>query len=427
MATETPVVDTATERERPQYPVGLRVLRLWAYPLSRAHLITDQSSAFLFPLAASIVLLTTIYIIGVVVAWHDLVLAQFITNPLVPALLIATGWSAVWISWAGSVYQKWGLGADAADSDSPEAATLRLSGDLPQRLREHWSRLCNLRLAGGYAVLAIVAVIVYLYISVYGPANWLTAAPASIRAIYAFPNQSYWMFVYLAAVAAILADVGSFGLFFTAEHLRFISEFVSAEKAVVETGASNTVKMLYLARKPLQELAYASFLSSMAWFGAVTIFVGVFVVALNVVTFLVVAVFIVLGLYVFLRPQWDFHELISHAKGGGAGQARGHVAKGLVRQGDPRPETGGGSDPPSGPERRRDQRLARRREAGPGPDRRRALSVSRRDLRGALGNTRWIVDSVITDVRTSHGLSRPSYPAKGRQAALIRAPSSASP
>lgn len=298
----------------PQVPVGLRILRLWGYPFRRANLVSEQSSVFLFPLSASVVLLGTIYAIGLLFAWHDRVSSAFLTNPLVPALLIATGWSAVWISWAGSVYERWGLGPSSSSPTPGSVPALELRGDLPQRLKAHWDRLCNLKVSGAYAALVIAAVVLYLYVSIYGPASLPVSAPAAIRAIYAYPNQSPWMFVYLAAVAAILADIGSFGLFFTVEHLRFISEYVQAERSTIGTGASTTVKMLYLARKPLQELAYASFLSSMAWFGAVTVLVAVFVVELNVVTFLVVTVFMALGLYVFLRPQWEFHELIRVAK-----------------------------------------------------------------------------------------------------------------
>jgi hypothetical protein len=314
MVSENSVADPATRPGTPTYPVGLRLLRLWGYPFRRAHLVSDQTSVFLYPLFSSAALLGTIYVIGLLVAAHEGVLGLFFWNPLVPALLGVTGWSAVWISWAGSVYHRWGFGGEANRSASGSVPTLRLNGELSQRLKAHWTRLCNLRQASRYAIPAVVAAILYVAISLYGPSSWWTAIPESIRTLYAHPNQSLLMFLYLAAVAAILADVGSFGLFFTWEHLRFISEFVAAEKSVVGSGSSTTVKMLYLARKPLQELAYASFLSSMAWFGAVSILVVVFVVELNPITAAGLVAMMVLGLYVFLRPQWEFHQLISAAK-----------------------------------------------------------------------------------------------------------------
>jgi hypothetical protein len=325
MAVGAPVVDTGPPPDGTQDPVGLRVLRLWGHPLVRAHLIREKTSIFLYPLVSSTLLLATIYGIGVLVAWHDGVLGLFLGNPLVPALLVVTGWSAIWISWAGSVYQKWEFGTDSPTAITDSLPMLHLSDDLKQRLKAHWNRLCSLRVAGRYALVGIALVVGYMYLSIYGPTSWATAAPASIRTLYSFPNQSYWMFVYLAAVGAVLADVGSFGLYFTVEHLRFVTEFVSSEEAVVQSGNSTTVKQLYLAQKPLQELAYASFLSSMAWFGAITVLVAVFVVELNVFTFLGLAFFMVFGLYVFLRPQWEFHKLIRSAKAAALGRLEGSM------------------------------------------------------------------------------------------------------
>lgn len=305
---------TTPESSRPSYPVGLRLLGFLGSPFRRVVNGPRRPSLFLFPVVSTLVLLAAIYVIGAALAWHEGVLGPFLANPLLPALLLATGWAAVWIAWAASVYVSWGLAPDGSTATSPWVPPLRLTPELRRSLDGHWRRLCSIRTSARYALPCIAILVTYAYLAIYPPWGLSTLAPPSILALYAYPNQSYWMFVYLACVAAILADVGSYGLFFTFEHLRFVSEFIRAERPVLQTGASTTVRLVYLARKPLKELAEASFLSSMGWFGVVAILAAVFVVDLNLLTLVGLGAVVVLGLYVFFRPQWEFHQLIRSAK-----------------------------------------------------------------------------------------------------------------
>src|SRR5579863_7030736 len=122
---EPPAASHSAAAPVAQYPVGLRVLRLWGFPLRRSRLVRPSASALLFPLAASVILIATIYTIGLLLAWHEQVLPEFIANPLVPALLLAIGWSAVWISWASSAYERWGLRSELASTDATTGASDR--------------------------------------------------------------------------------------------------------------------------------------------------------------------------------------------------------------------------------------------------------------------------------------------------------------
>lgn len=295
-------------------PVGLRILGLFGYPLDRAGWVPRRSRTFFYPLLSASVLLAVIYGIGALLAAHEGVLHPFLASALVPALLIVTGWSAVWISWAASVYRKWEAGEEVAKSLPRVFPMVHLGEESRARLRTHWARLSSLVSAARYAVPVIALVVAYLWVSIYLPAVGLTAAPAGVRLLYGYPNQSFLMFAYLAAVGAILADVGAYGLFFTVEHLRFVSEFVAAERARLNLSESSTVRQLFLAQRPLQELAYASFMSSMAWFGTISVLVLVFVLELNLLTAAGLIALMVFALYVFLAPQWEFHLLIRSAK-----------------------------------------------------------------------------------------------------------------
>ena len=329
MAPENAESPSSGAGTRPQVPVGLRILSIWGTPVRGWMNRWNRSSAVALSVLSSLLLLATIYGIGAALAWHYGVLSQFLASPLVPALLAATGWSAIWIAWASTVYLRWGYGFAAGAVAGGESPVPHLTDDQRKNLETHWNRVCSVRTALKYAAVPIAIVVVYAYVSIYPPAGTFQffAAPASVRALYAFPDQTYWMFVYLAAVAAILADVGSFGLFFTFEHLRFVSQFVDSERALVGTPKSNTVPLIYLARKPLEELASASFLSSMGWFGAVAILVAVFAVDVNVLTLFGVTVLVAIGLYVFLQPQWEFHRLIQSAKGAALSQLENKLGK----------------------------------------------------------------------------------------------------
>lgn len=299
----------------PEYPVGLRILGLWGSPLRRLGLYPQRPSVFLLPAASSVLLFGTIYLIGALLAAHEGVLRAFVASPLVPCLLLATAWSATWIAWASAVYQHWMARATGPNApDSPTPSLPRLTDELRAKLATHWSRLCSLRTSALYALPCIAVFVTYAYVAIYPPWGLPHLASPSILSLFGYPNHGYWMFVYLATTAAILADVGSYGLFFTFEHLRFVSEFVQYEEPTLQSGSSDTVRAVYLARKPLDELASASFLSSMAWFGVVTLLVAAFVVDLNVLTFVGIAALVGVGLYVFLRPQWEFHRLIRSAK-----------------------------------------------------------------------------------------------------------------
>ncbi len=329
MASESPAPPVVAANSRPQVPVGLRILSLWGTPVRGWMNRWNRKSAFALSVLSSLLLLATIYGIGAVLAWHYGVLSPFLASPLVPALLAATGWSAIWIAWASAVYLRWGYGFASGPDATAQASVPHLTDGQRKNLETHWHRICSVRTALKYAAVPIAIVVLYAYVSIYPPAGTFQffAAPASVRALYAFPDQTYWMFVYLAAVAAILADVGSFGLFFTFEHLRFVSQFVDSERALVGTPKSNTVPLIYLARKPLEELASASFLSSMGWFGAVAILVAVFAVDVNVLTLFGVTVLVAIGLYVFLQPQWEFHRLIQSAKGAALSQLENKLGK----------------------------------------------------------------------------------------------------
>jgi hypothetical protein len=255
-----------------------------------------------------------IYFVGAALAWHYGVFGAYLTNPLVPCILAATAWGDIWIAWSASVYESWGIGGEETLFEAHTVPFVHLSEPQRDQLRVHWRRLCDLRFASRYAIPVIIGVVAYVYVAIYPPWGAQYLVPHSVLAIYAGPDATHWMFVYLCAVAAIFANTAAFGLFFTFEHLRFVSEFVSDERAVVRTNKSVSVKHLYLSRRPLEELSMASFLSSIAWFGGVAILAAVFVVEFNSLTVAVLVPLIIVGLYIFVRPQWEVHLLIRTAK-----------------------------------------------------------------------------------------------------------------
>jgi hypothetical protein len=318
--TGNPPTTGGAGRRISERPVGLKVLAFFGYPVQRAFWGRRKASVFVFPVLSVMVLCGMIYLVGLVLALHYGVGGAFVGNPLIPSILFATAWGDVWIAWAASVYESWGIGGEENLFEAQTVPFVHLSEPQRDRLRTHWRRLCDLRLASLYAIPVIVLVIAYVYVSIYPPFGLPSFVPASVLAIYAGPMQTHWMFVYLAAVAAIFANTGAFGLFFTFEHLRFVTEFIEDEKAVVRTNRSVSVKHLYLSRRPLEELSFASFLSSIAWFGAVGVLAAVFVVELNWLTLLALFALIAVGLYVFVRPQWEVHLLIRTAKATAVGQ-----------------------------------------------------------------------------------------------------------
>ena len=304
----------ASAPARRKRPVGVRILQGVGYPFQLL-LGRDEMSPQLLALVSSVTLFGGIYLIGLALAFHYGEPRQYLGNPLVPSLLVATGWCAVWISWASSVYEAGMYEVTKGRASWAALTFLRLPEDRKAELKAHWDRLCDTRQALKYSIPAMALIAVYAFFSIYTPFGLPTLAPTSVIALYRFPDQSYIMFLYLTAVAAIFALTGSFGLFFTFEHLRFLSSFVKGEtNSLASDKTTTTVRNLYLAHKPLQELASATFLSSTAWFGAVAILVGVFVVEVNVATFLGLLVLIGFGFYVFIRPQWEAHVLIRTAK-----------------------------------------------------------------------------------------------------------------
>jgi hypothetical protein len=294
--------------------VGLKILAVFGYPVQRAFWGRRRIAGYLLPVVSVLSLCFVIYWVGAALAWHYGVFGAYLTNPLVPCVLTATAWGDIWIAWAASVYESWGIGGEETMFEARTVPFVHLSQNQRDRLRVHWRRLCDLKFASCYAIPVIVAVVAYVYVSIYPPFGITSLVPSSVLSIYAGPEATHWMFVYLCAVAAIFANTAAFGLFFTFEHLRFVSEFIEDERSVVRSNKSVSVKHLYLSRRPLEELSLASFLSSIAWFGGVGILAAVFVVELNPLTIVALIALVIVGLYIFVRPQWEVHLLIRTAK-----------------------------------------------------------------------------------------------------------------
>jgi len=305
----TPLAKRAANR-----PVGLKALAFFGYPVQRTLLRHRAVSAYLIPVLSVVLLSLITYLVGLILAWHYGLVPQFVASPLVPCAIVATAWGDLMIAWAAIAYENWGIGTGAGGLESTTYPFVHLAEPARAQLRRHWERLCDLRLAARYAIPVVAAAMLYVVLAVYLGSGNSALVPASVRHLYGSPNAAFWMFAYLVAVIAILANTGAFGLFFTFEHLRFVSEFVKDEMAVVLAAGSASVKHLYLAHRPLEEISRASFLSSIAWFGEIGVLAAVLVVELNGLTLLILAVLIGVGVYVFVRPQWEAHKLIQAAK-----------------------------------------------------------------------------------------------------------------
>lgn len=295
-------------------PVGLRILDAVGYPFRRL-LGEKWEPGIGYWLLCSIIFFGALYLVGLALAFFYGVGGAFLANPVVPSLLLAAAWTAVWVAWAASLYER-ALGATSSGENERRGfSSLDLAEYQRDELSKHWARLCNWREALSYALLAIAIVALYGYVSIYPPFGLPVLAPHSVVSLFGFPGHSYVMFAYLEFVGGFFAIAGAFGLFFTFEHLRFVSQVVKSEMTRLTTEKSTpTIRNIYIAERPLRELSYITVLSSTAWFGAVAILTAVFVDEVNVATLLGLAFLVVFGLYVFIRPQWEVHNLIQKTK-----------------------------------------------------------------------------------------------------------------
>jgi hypothetical protein len=225
------------------------------------------------------------------------------------------------------VYESWGIGGEETLFEARTVPFAHLSAARRNCLEVHWQRLCDLKLASRTAIAVVVVTVAYVHVAIYQVCGVHAIVPSSVLATFAGPGGTRWISVSLCAVVAIFANDAAFGLFFTLEHLRFVSEFIEDEQSVVRTNRSISVKHLYLSRRPLEELSVASFLSSIAWFGGMAILALVSVVAPNSLTILVLIGLIEVGLYIFVRPQWAVLTPIRTAKSSAIAQVESSLPK----------------------------------------------------------------------------------------------------